>query len=329
MFRILSIDGGGIKGVFPAAFLTSLEQALGTPIVDQFDLIAGTSAGGIIALGLALGLSPQEILEFYKNYGPSIFPRSQSYVARLRHYLRSKYKSAPLESALEQVFHGKLLGEASKRLVIPSFSARTGKIYVYKTPHHKRFQSDWRIPAVEVAMGTTAAPSYFPPYIGSSYIAHLDGGMWANNPTGNAVVEAIGCLGVAPDRIRVLSIGCTCTAESFTLRNVGMWGWRKKALEAAFSGQSFGSMGIAALLVGHKNIQRVNPTVPADTYSMDDTRMIDDLIGLAQEHAREELPEFRALFDYGPAQPFQPFYGPLAVQEEGAMEVTKESIPST
>jgi hypothetical protein len=135
--------------------------------------------------------------------------------------------------------------------------------------------------------------------------------MWANNPTGNAVVEAIGVLRIQPNEVRVLSIGCTRAAESFTLGNAGMWGWRKKALEAAFSGQSFGSMGIAAVLIGHSNIQRVDPIVSNGRFALDNPGAINDLEGLARECAREELPAFKALFEHGPADKFQPFYGPL------------------
>ena len=161
-------------------------------------------------------------------------------------------------------------------------------------------------------MATSAAPSYFPPYIARNYIAHLDGGMWANNPTGNAVVEAIGILGANPTEIRVLSLGCTRTAKSFVLRNAGLFAWRTKALDASFSGQSFGSMGIAALLVGHSNIQRVDPTVEEGRFSLDDSRLIAELIGRARESAREELPRFRMMFDHGRAEGFRPLYGPLS-----------------
>ena len=67
-FRILSIDGGGIKGVFPAAFLAELEKSLSEPIYRYFDLIAGTSTGAIVALGLGMGLKAAEITQFYKIY---------------------------------------------------------------------------------------------------------------------------------------------------------------------------------------------------------------------------------------------------------------------
>lgn len=312
MFRILSIDGGGIKGAFPAAFLCALQERLSLSIADHFDLIAGTSTGGIIALGLGLGLSPLEILRFYTASGTTIFPASQRWSTRIKHYFKTKYSSDPLEEVLKTAFGDCLLGHSRQRLVIPSFSALTGKIYVYKTPHDLRFESDWRRSAVEVAMATSAAPSYFPPYVAPNYIAHLDGGMWANNPTGNAVAEAIGILKVNPTDIRVLSLGCTCTAQSFVLRNAGLLGWRKKALDASFSGQSFGSMGIAALLVGHANIQRVDPTVEEGRFSLDNSSLVAELEGRARESAREELPRFRIMFDHGSAPSFKPLYGPLS-----------------
>ena len=73
-FRILALDGGGIKGAFTAAALTTLEETLGVPVTSQFDLIAGTSTGGILALGLGLGLRPRDMLEFYRKRGPVVFP---------------------------------------------------------------------------------------------------------------------------------------------------------------------------------------------------------------------------------------------------------------
>jgi patatin-like phospholipase/acyl hydrolase len=313
MFRILSIDGGGIKGVFPSAFLCAIEELLGSPVASRFDLIAGTSTGGIIALGLGLGLTPTEILRFYTTRGSTIFPASQYWPTRAMHYFTEKYSQDPLKQALISAFGTRTIGESEKRLLIPSFSALTGNIYVYKTPHHRRFENDWRKTAVEVALATSAAPSYFPPFISSTYIAHLDGGLWANNPTGNAVAEAIGVLGIPRSEIRVLSVGCTKSPQSFSLKHAGLWGWRKKALEAAFSGQSFGSMGIAYVLLGHDHIQRIDPEVEPGRYSLDDATLISELEGRARESARQSMPKFRDLFDHGPADSFIPFHGPRSM----------------
>jgi hypothetical protein len=88
--------------------------------------------------------------------------------------------------------------------------------------------------------------------------------------------------------------------------------WRKKAIDASFSGQSFGSMGIAALLVGHTNIQRVDPTVEEGRFSLDNSGLVAELEGRARESAREQLPKFRMMFDHGTAPSFKPLYGPLS-----------------
>lgn len=111
MFRILSIDGGGIKGVFPASFLAALRADLPCPIADYFDLIAGTSTGGIIAIGLGLGLSAEELLEFYKAEGPAIFPPSAA-SGWIRHWFVSKYRPEPLREALQKAIGGKILGDS-------------------------------------------------------------------------------------------------------------------------------------------------------------------------------------------------------------------------
>src|SRR5947209_20199272 len=124
-FRVLSIDGGGIKGVFPAAFLAALEEDLNISPVEYFDLITGTSTGGIIALGLGLGLSARAILDFYLKKGPLIFP-SQKGIRRISWLASpSKYNSEALHSALSEIFQAKLLGDSSCRLLIPSFDANS------------------------------------------------------------------------------------------------------------------------------------------------------------------------------------------------------------
>ena len=101
-FQILSLDGGGIKGLFSAAVLAAIEDDLDINIVDHFDLITGTSTGGIIALGLSIGMRPREIVEFYLTKGPGIFPNG--FRAKWRHWIGNKFSPAPLKAALEKCF---------------------------------------------------------------------------------------------------------------------------------------------------------------------------------------------------------------------------------
>lgn len=98
MKRILSLGGGGIKGAMTAAYLAHMEEASGKPIADCFDLIAGTSTGGILAIGLALGVKASDLVKFYQEQGPKIFPVDRNYSAMntLMHIFRTKYDASPL-----------------------------------------------------------------------------------------------------------------------------------------------------------------------------------------------------------------------------------------
>lgn len=120
-FQILSLDGGGIKGLFSAAILAAVEEDLGTSIVDHFDLITGTSTGGIIALGLASGKLPREVVEFYQRHHRGIF--SHQYGRKwLRHWLRPRHRQEPLVEALKCSFQDKQLGDCTKRVLIPAYN---------------------------------------------------------------------------------------------------------------------------------------------------------------------------------------------------------------
>jgi patatin-like phospholipase/acyl hydrolase len=207
MRRILTIDGGGIKGVFPAAFLAELEDRLGQPIAQYFDLIAGTSTGGIIALGLGLGITANESLRLYKLHGHRIFPPRR--FGWLMRFLHAKYSHEPLRRILRASFGEKRLGDSGKRLLIPSLNLAAERIHLYKTAHHPALIHDYKIAAVEVGLATVAAPTYFPIHLSPEGLPYIDGSLWARNPLALAVVEAIGILGWPRDDIRVLSLGCT------------------------------------------------------------------------------------------------------------------------
>ncbi len=306
MRRILSIDGGGIKGVFPAAFLAEMEAVAGRPIADYFDLIVGTSTGGIIALGLGLGFTAEEMLRFYESKGPEIF--SGHRVWRLLRQVRyARYDRQPLERALREAFGERLLGESTKRLVIPALNLETGEVHVYKTSHHERFVMDYKVPVVEVALATAAAPTYFPTYRSSVGIPLVDGGVWANNPVGPAVVEAIGVLGWSRDELRVLSLGCTTEplrAKPHEARRLGLGYWLPKFVSVFMAGQSSGSLGAAQLLAGHDNIMRISPSVPNRRFKLDAPRDIRSLRGLGASEARKAMPGIQRVFLGETAAPF-------------------------
>jgi len=120
-FQVLSLDGGGLRGIFAAALLAGLEEDIGQSVVDLFDLVVGTSTGGIIALGLGAGLTPREILEFYVSEKDRIFPNRFGWRA-LRQVFAAKYRPGRLEAALQHIFEETLFGESRVPLVIPAYN---------------------------------------------------------------------------------------------------------------------------------------------------------------------------------------------------------------
>lgn len=318
--RILCIDGGGILGTFPAAFLAGLEQHLqGRPIGSYFDLIAGTSTGGIIAIGLAMGLRASELLDLYGQRGPEIFGQGRGPVAdfvlsklRLgRWLLMNKHDAAPLRVVLEDVLGGKRIGDAKTRLLIPAWNPVARSVYIYKTAHHARLRNDYKSLAVDAALATAAAPTYFRHHVTQHAVGLTDGGTWANNPTALAVVEAITMLGWPRESLHVLSLGCL--EETYTIRKwAGIGTLGSKIIKLFMDGQSHGAMGIAKLLTGHEHertaIHRINHTVPYNAYKMDDTRVIQDLKGLGYSFARDRQPVLDPVFFSQPAEAFAPVY---------------------
>ena len=149
-FRILSLDGGGMKGLFAASFLAKTEELLTGSVADYFDLIVGTSTGGIIALGLGLDYRPDDIVEFYLEHGRTIFPQSgplSRVYRKAKGFFQPRYEVGPLEQVLKQYFGAKRLGESRVRLVIPAFNATTCDVHLYKTAHHHRLREDYRLAA--------------------------------------------------------------------------------------------------------------------------------------------------------------------------------------
>jgi patatin-like phospholipase/acyl hydrolase len=276
-FRILSIDGGGIRGVFPAAFLAELEKRFlgGSSITNHFDMIAGTSTGGIIALALARGLTAQEALNIYVERGDRIFPSAVGLgklSKMMRWIFRPKHDQSMLKEELLRIFGDKVLDDAITRLVIPGFEGRHGEPFLYKTPHHPDYQKDRHKKFAHLALHTTAAPSYYPGVDDDGYIM-IDGGIWANNPIMNALVDALACFDVAREDVRILSLG---TGEStFTIDKRAQHGGVKewafmRSFNAAARAQSRNALGQAYLLVGKNNVTRIDVPESDAPIAMDD-----------------------------------------------------------
>ena len=308
MRRILTIDGGGIKGVFPAAFLATLEDELGGPIADYFDLIAGTSTGGIIALGLGLGMTAKELLQLYRDTGPRIFQRRR-FAARMIGLFRAKYTNTALRHTLDAAFGERYLGESTTRLLIPSLNLAAERVHLYKTAHHPTLIRDYKVPAVEVALATVAAPTYFPIHMSPEGVPYIDGSMWARNPLGLAVIEAIGVLDWRRDDIKVLSLGCTSTQLNVSWQkriSLGASYWAARIADVFMKAQSSSAIATAHALIGSKNVHRISPNMSAYHFTLDGIQHMPLLAELGRDEARRRLPELHDVFFTEKAPPFVP-----------------------
>lgn len=306
-FQILALDGGGMKALFTAHVLARLEDDLSVHIRDSFDLIAGTSAGGIIALALGAGLRPADLVRHYQQLAAMVFPASRRRWWRLPARLRRPtYAQQPLRDALYQAFGDRRFGDSSRRLVIPSWDVQSGQVHLFKTPHHPRLTRDWKIPMVDVALATSAAPTFLP---AARVDGHrlVDGGVWANNPSVVAITEAVSVLGVPLGAIRILNVGTTdeVTNHPRRLDDGGLATWAKHAVPLVLAAGSRGAQGIAEHLVGREHYSRFDAQVPAGLYALDDADP-DDLAGLAAAHSRMLSPTFTARFAGHAANPYQP-----------------------
>ena len=275
-FRILSIDGGGIRGIFPAAVLAGLEERYldGTSIAGCFDLVAGTSTGGVIAIGLGAGLRAAELRDLYIERGGEIFPPTNPVSRKVRKGLgvfRYRYNREALDRILCDYLGHRTLGESKSRLCIPACDGRYSEVYVFKTPHHPDFFLDGNEQMVKVATATSAAPTYFQPLEDGGY-TFLDGGLWANNPIMVGLVEALTSFSVPRERIRILSLGCGGSSYK-----VG--GWKKNlggmlAWSNIFAGamrfQSLNALGQAGLLIGADRITRIDTPPEEQSINLDD-----------------------------------------------------------
>ncbi|MEP7296430.1 MAG: CBASS cGAMP-activated phospholipase [Burkholderiales bacterium] len=216
-FRILALSGGGYLGLYSAAVLAALEARVGEPIGRRFDLVSGTSVGGILAAAVALEVPLTEIVELFHRHGAEVFsPRAlpSGTIARLldmsRSVLGPKYSGVELRDALAKRLGDRTLRDARHPLVLPAVNVTRGQTKIFKTPHAAASTGDEQVTMLDAAMATCAAPAYFPAVrVGGDLFA--DGGLFAVAPDQVALHEAEHFMGIDPARVRMLSIG-TATA---------------------------------------------------------------------------------------------------------------------
>ena len=314
-FRILSIDGGGIKGIFPAAVLAELEKRYlgGKSVANYFDLIVGTSTGGVISLGLGAGLNSQELLGLYRDRGREIFPPKGKFshaLATAGQLIRYRYDREILSNVLHQYLGDKTLAQSQYRLCIPSSEGQHGEVYVFKTPHHPDYRLDAKEKLLKVALATSAAPTFFRVLEDNGY-KFVDGGIWSNNPAMIALVEALSAFDVRREQIKILSLGCGSTPFKTNKRMIRLGGFAAwwKIIFAAMHFQSVTALGQAGLLIGQDRITRIDAPVADRPIGLDDwKRATTELLPAAQESVDLLGEAIASAFLTSRAEGYEPFH---------------------
>ena len=281
-FRVLSIDGGGMRGIYTAAYLEALERSFaerreqpqGVDVGKAFQLIVGTSTGAIIGCGLAKGVSPSEMVQLYRNHGPMIFPKRMP--SALNWDLLIQLRKRPtylecgneaLKDALTQVFEQTTIRQVWEQraiaLAVPAVNMSTYRPWVFKTPHDpKSDHRDDNYTLADICLASSAAPLFrslaaIDQPGGDSCDIFTDGGLWANNPVVVALVEALRILGDRDEEIEIFSLGSCGKPEGEVIRrdqiHRGLLEWKfgGEAAKVAIASQEFAFDMMAKFLLPH------------------------------------------------------------------------------
>jgi len=238
--KVLSIDGGGIRGVVPALVLAEIERRAGRPAASLFDLIAGTSTGGLLACALAKpgALPAEELVALYEVEGPRIF--SRTVFQRIRSgegLLDEKYDASGLEDVLDRYLGDARLRETTTDVLVTAYDTERRRPEFFKSTR-AREETSRDAPLRDVARATAAAPTYFQPALIEGRPL-IDGGVFAVNPGMCALAEV---LRYTPDaEVVLVSLGTGQLTRPFGYDEVKDWGlveWARPLIDVVFDGAS-------------------------------------------------------------------------------------------
>jgi len=288
-YRVLSIDGGGIRGLVTTILLQRIVATPGLEsFLDSIDLIAGTSTGGLLALGIAGQFDLSEIRDLYVKKGPKIFDDSWlDNLVDLGRLLGAEYDTKPLRQELNRLLGKTTLGDLSKKVLITAFDLdnKTTEKRTWKPKLFHNFpgkDSDAATLAVDVGLYTSAAPTYFP-----SVDGYIDGGVYASNPAMCALAQTQDPryeLGLSLDDVNLLSLG-TGASLQYIKGNSHDWGyaqWAKPLLTLMLDG-SAGIADYQCRQMLQDRYHRIAPVFPAGaTVPIDDIDKIPYMIEFAE-----------------------------------------------
>jgi patatin-like phospholipase/acyl hydrolase len=253
--KVLSIDGGGIRGLIPAVVLAAVEERCGKRIAEAFDLLVGTSTGGILALALARAdkqYMAKDLIKLYEEDGPKIFHRSLlRRFESLDGYIDELYDDKALKESLRKHLGDARLKDASCHVFITAYELNRRQAFFFRSARASGEErasqppDAYDFPIAEVAHATSAAPTYFEPVRATSATGEaydlIDGGVFATNPAMCAYAE-LRKTGAASDPV-FLSLGTGTQTRQHAIdperaRGWGKLGWVRPLIDIMFDGVS-------------------------------------------------------------------------------------------
>lgn len=265
-FQVLSLSGGGYRGLFTACILENLEQRAGRPLCEVFDLIAGTSIGGILACGLAVGIEAEKMRKAFERLGPGIFESRKRVLGfdipwlKPKGILSARYSQAGLARAIDEVlgdYASRTLSTVSTPLLVPAVSSTDAAAVFFESGRLAGSMAS--VTLRDVALATSAAPTYFPEHsIGKS--SYIDGGLIANAPDAAAIIKAMSTFGKHHSELRLLSVGTAAEAMGEVYRPgraSGILGWMvtRNLFGLTIASQQSLSVDLVRELLNSRNIR--------------------------------------------------------------------------
>lgn len=286
--KMLSIDGGGIRGVFAIAILQEIENKYKKPIYELFDCFAGTSTGSIIAASITCKISMDKLMASYKKYGKKIFVK-QAKVG----FFKSIYSDRYLRRFFQKAFGDLSLSDIQKPLLIPAVDITHGKPFVHRSNFGFQEETDNSVQLWDAVLSSCSAPVYFPPNnINNRYLS-IDGGLWANNPSLVCMTEALHHFQQNINEINILSLGTGQQKIDFSISENIDWGIKQwlpfqlpslkitpKLLDLALHLSSESVSYHCQLLLGSQYL-RLNAEL-GEEMPFDDIEFIEQLIALGK-----------------------------------------------
>lgn len=271
---VISIDGGGIKGIIPVRILSRI----GIEKKD-IDLIAGTSAGSIIASGLSFFEYDELEHMFETNIKHIFYQNISDKISSSGGIFKAKYDICNLSDTLKRVFNDKTLSSCKINTLIPAYNITQDKIKIFKSTQDS-------VPVHDVCAASSAAPTFFNPknIVGNCYV---DGGVVYNNPAMVALTEALNLYG-NDEKITLISLGCGYIKEELEIKDSGLIEWSPKLIDLFIRGQVESTNYLIKTNFPKINYIRLNP-VMSGSIALDDTKLVPMLKRLADTYYIQEI----------------------------------------